>query len=156
MRAGSISMADYTDTIDLATRIHAGCGDKAGKPYIEHLSRVAKAVLAAGGSEAQVVAAYLHDAIEDTLETAQSLRANGVSDEAITLIDVLTRREGEDHATYIARVVLTPDAIPIKVADTRDNLLEERLALLDPETRARLVTKYQPVLEQLGVRPGDA
>ncbi len=149
-------MADYADTIDLATRIHAGQPDKAGKPYIEHLSRVAEAVLAADGSEAQVVAAYLHDAIEDTPETTQSLRANGVSDEAITLIDVLTRRKGEDHATYIARVVLTPDAIPIKVADTRDNLLEERLALLDPETRARLVTKYQHALVQLGVRPGDA
>ncbi len=149
-------MADYTDTIDLATRIHAGCGDKAGKPYIEHLSRVAEAVLAADGSEAQVVAAYLHDAIEDTPETAQSLRASGVSDEAITLIDVLTRREGEDHATYIARVVLTPDAIPIKVADTRDNLLKERLALLDPETQERLVTKYQHALVQLGVRPVDA
>ncbi len=149
-------MADYSDTIDLATRIHAGQPDKAGKPYIEHVSRVAEAVLAAGGSEAQVVAAYLHDAIEDTPETTQSLRASGVSDEAITLINVLTRRKGEDHATYIARVVLTPDAIPIKVADTRDNLLEERLALLDPETRARLITKYQHALVQLGVRPGDA
>ncbi len=156
MRAGSISMADYTDTIDLATRIHAGCADKANKPYIEHLSRVAERVRAEGGSEAQVVAAYLHDAIEDTPETAQSLRSSGVSDEAITLIDVLTRRDGEDHATYIARVVLTPDAIPIKVADTRDNLLEERLMLLDPETRERLITKYQHALVQLGVRPDDA
>ncbi len=71
-------MADYSDTIDLATRIHADLPDKAGKPYIEHLSRVAEAVLAADGSEAQVVAAYLHDAIEDTPETAQSLRASGV------------------------------------------------------------------------------
>ncbi len=72
MGAGNNSMADYTDTIDLATRIHAGYADKAGKLYIEHVSRVVEAVRAAGGSEAQVVAAYLHDAIEDTSEIAQS------------------------------------------------------------------------------------
>lgn len=44
---------------DLAHRAHAGQVDKAGRPYIEHVARVAAAV--SDDPEAEVVA-WLHDA----------------------------------------------------------------------------------------------
>lgn len=49
----------------LARRVHSGQTDKAGRPYAEHLSAVAAGVRERGGSEEQIAAAWLHDAIED-------------------------------------------------------------------------------------------
>ena len=47
---------------DLAHRAHAGQVDKAGRPYIEHVARVAARV--ADDPEAEAVA-WLHDVLED-------------------------------------------------------------------------------------------
>lgn len=44
-------------------------------PYINHLLAVASIVGENGGTEDEVIAALLHDAIEDTLETKESLAA---------------------------------------------------------------------------------
>ena len=49
----------------IAREAHAGQTDKAGRPYAEHIAAVAEGVRARGGSEEQIAAAWLHDAVED-------------------------------------------------------------------------------------------
>lgn len=49
----------------LARAAHAAQTDKAGRPYTEHLAAVAEGVRARGGTDEQIAAAWLHDAVED-------------------------------------------------------------------------------------------
>jgi len=56
----------FEQALLLATQLHAGQTRKeTGVPYIAHLLAVAGLVLEHGGGEDQVIAALLHDAIED-------------------------------------------------------------------------------------------
>ena len=74
-----------------ATTAHAGQVRKyVGEPYVEHPKRVAARVARAQGlSEAAVVAALLHDVVEDTdTSLADIERAFGL--EVATLVDALT------------------------------------------------------------------
>jgi guanosine-3',5'-bis(diphosphate) 3'-pyrophosphohydrolase len=48
-----------------AASAHRGQVDKAGRPYITHPVRVANRVMEAGGSHAEIVAALLHDTVDD-------------------------------------------------------------------------------------------
>ena len=53
-----------------AVEAHAGQTDKAGRPYVEHLQRVAEAL-----PEHLQAAGWLHDVIEDTPVDAETLHA---------------------------------------------------------------------------------
>ncbi|AFY44829.1 HD domain-containing protein [Nostoc sp. PCC 7107] len=58
--------AKFESALVYATRLHANQTRKiSGVPYISHLLSVAALVLEAGGSEAEAIAALLHDSIED-------------------------------------------------------------------------------------------
>lgn len=127
----------------IATRAHAGQTDKAGRPYIDHPRRVAARL---ADLQAQA-AAWLHDVIEDTEVTAEDLRNEGVDDEVIAAVELLTRT-GDD--AYYARIAEHPLAREVKLADIADNTDPARTALLDPETRQRLATKYEHARRALG------
>ena len=79
------------ETYKLACKLHANQSDKAGSPYIEHLTRVMLLTQAAGGDTEQQIAALLHDSIEDGHADADSLREAGVPEGAIVLIVAHTR-----------------------------------------------------------------
>ncbi len=56
----------FEDALILATRLHAHHRRKvSGVPYVSHLLAVASLVLEHGGTEDEVIAALLHDAVED-------------------------------------------------------------------------------------------
>lgn len=126
----------------IAEAAHTGQVDQSGNPYFGHIARVAQAVKAAGGSETQVVAAYLHDVIEDTDTTSSDLLDAGVSTAALTLIEILTRHDEVAYEDYLQRIRSNPDALLIKQCDMADNMDPARTALLDDETRERLRLKY--------------
>ncbi|MGA7622931.1 MAG: HD domain-containing protein [Candidatus Acidiferrales bacterium] len=79
-----------TDRFDSAFQLASGlhreqCRKGTGIPYISHLMSVAALVLEAGGDEDQVIAALLHDAMEDqggppTLETIRRLFGDRVAE----------------------------------------------------------------------------
>ena len=140
---------DVDEIANLAARLHNNKVDKAGQPYIGHLQRVADTVKRSGGSESQVEAAWLHDSVEDTDATIEDLASWGVSSETIKLIAALTHREGESRTDYLGRVIATPQAILIKLADNHDNSDPARLALLDEITQLRLRRKYGETLIRL-------
>lgn len=134
---------------DLAERIavtaHEGQFDKAGRPYIAHPARVAARV---AGDELAVVAAWLHDVVEDTDVTLADLERT-FPPEVIVAVDALTRRSGETPADYYARVRQVPLALTVKLADLADNSDPQRLAQLDTATRERLTAKYDRARAEL-------
>lgn len=107
----------------LAVRTHRGQEDKGGAPYILHPLRVMLSV----GKPVEMIAAVLHDAIEDGDLTLEELKGAGFPDEVISVLDALTRRLGESYSEYLDRVRENPTAVRVKVADLKDNLDESRI-----------------------------
>ncbi|MCQ0022734.1 HD domain-containing protein [Streptomyces somaliensis DSM 40738] len=138
----------------IALRAHAGRTDKAGRPYAEHLRAVAEGVRARGGSEEQIAAAWLHDAVEDGVLSPRWLADAALPQEAKDIVSALTRHPGEDLADYAARVLAVPGALLVKEADLAHNTDPDRLAALDEPVRSRLTAKYAHVRRLLGLTPG--
>lgn len=129
---------------DYAIRAHAGQTDKGGRPYIEHVERVAAHV-----PFAYEDAAWLHDVVEDTDATLDDLRSAAFTPRTVEAVDALTHRKGERNIDYYARVRGNPIARTVKLADIADNANVRRLARLDDETIVRLVRKYARALDEL-------
>jgi (p)ppGpp synthase/HD superfamily hydrolase len=138
----------------LARRAHAGQTDKAGRPYAEHLRAVAEGVRARGGSDEQIAAAWLHDAVEDGALSERRLAELEVPQSVKAMVLALTKRPGEDLADYTARVLAVPGALLVKEADLAHNADPDRLAVLDEPTRTRLTAKYARVRRLLGLTSG--
>lgn len=128
----------------LAYRAHAGQVDKAGRPYIEHVSRVAAAVSDDPVAEA---VAWLHDVIEDCSEYWQGAIEWSFPSEVVLSVHDLTRHG--THSGYYELIRFNAIALRVKLADIADNSSEERLALLDEKTAARLRRKYAKAIAAL-------
>lgn len=123
---------------EIATAAHKGQTDKSGAAYIDHPRRVAARV---EGDPAAEVVAWLHDVVEDTGVTLESLAAEFPA-ELVAAVDAITKRIGEGD-TYYLRVAADPIALKVKHADLADNSSPERLGELDAATQDRLRTKYE-------------
>ncbi len=127
-----------TEAIILAAQAHEGQLDKGGHPYIFHPLRLMLQL----ESEKDQIIAILHDVIEDTDWTLDKLREKGFSEEIVSVIDCLSRREEEDYEEYIDRLMLDSTACRIKLLDLRDNLDLTRIRGDSADARER-VKKYQ-------------
>ncbi|QDY48752.1 phosphohydrolase [Stenotrophomonas maltophilia] len=135
---------------ELAHRAHAGQVDKAGRPYIEHVARVAAAV--SDDPEAEAVA-WLHDVLEDcAIEFVREVRH--FHQRVNFAVKELTRGNSSDEV-YYALIRNDPLALRVKLADIADNSSEERLALLDEKTAARLRRKYAKAIRELTKETND-
>ncbi len=92
----------------LARRAHDGQTDKAGRPYAEHLQAVADGVRARGGSDEQIAAAWLHDAVEDGALSPRWLADAPLAPQVKDMVLALTKRPGEAPADYAARILAVP------------------------------------------------
>ncbi|WP_372479228.1 HD domain-containing protein [Streptomyces griseocarneus] len=148
---------NLTEVEAFARRAHAGQTDKAGRPYAEHLAAVAEGVRERGGDEAQIAAAWLHDAVEDEAVTAEWLAGAALPQETKDIVLAVTKRPGEPPEAYAARILATPGALLVKAADLAHNADPGRLgALDDAATRDRLRRKYAAMRALLGLdEPGD-
>ena len=90
-----------------------------GQPYIEHPQRVASHF--SDQPTVQCVA-WLHDVVEDSTITLQELREKGFPEIVVMAIDAITKRDGEEYAHYIARVMLNSVARKVKIKDLEDNI----------------------------------
>lgn len=133
---------DILRAYKIACQLHAGQTDKAGRPYIEHLTRVLLRVQMDGGDRFQQIAALLHDSIEDEKTTADELLALGVPSEAVVLVQALTKREEQSYEDYLRGLIGRYRVVTVKMADLDDNSDPERLELLPERQRMRLQAKY--------------
>ncbi|WP_328322251.1 HD domain-containing protein [Streptomyces sp. NBC_00388] len=135
----------------LARRVHAAQTDKAGQPYTVHLAAVAEGVAARGGTDEQIAAAWLHDAVEDGALTASWLESAPLSRAVKDMVAAMTKRAGESPEAYAARILAVPGALLIKEADLAHNADPQRLAVLDAPVRERLTAKYARMRGLLGL-----
>ena len=128
------NMATVEDAVAIAARAHKGQKDKAGAPYLLHPLRMMLRM----ETEAAMMAAVLHDVVEDTEWTLERLREAGFSDEVLEAVDCLTHREGESYQQFVERVRTNPIARQIKIADLEDNMNVRRINQLGPRDLERL------------------
>ncbi len=121
--------------IAIAAEAHTDQKDKTGISYILHPIRL----MIQMDSEEAMIAAVLHDVVEDSVWTLDDLRREGFSDEVLNAVDCLTHREGEgeDYWDYIKRAGSDPIAIKVKLADLLDNLNPNRLDKVTEEDEKR-------------------
>lgn len=137
----------------IANSAHAGQVDKSGQPYIDHPRRVAARL----SDPTEVVVAWLHDVLEDS-DTPEGLLRATFGDEVTDAVVALTHNYGhhESRVDYYTRVRANPTALAVKKADIADNTDPHRLALLKPDLRARLETKYALATQILDWEPSES
>ncbi len=131
----------------IAMRAHAGQFDKNGAMYWDHLLRTTRHLkrMFPDATRAEIEAAWLHDAMEDTPITEADLLAGGITQEAIDIIVLLTKPQGMPYIDYIRRIVESQNlsAMRVKLADNADNSDPERGPVDEAFTR-RVKEKYLP------------
>lgn len=153
-----MSARTVSDAMVLA--IHAmgpGRVDKAGHDYALHLMAVATKTrdqLHARGMNpndpAVLIAAVLHDTLEDTKVTASELLLQGYTERTVKLVKILTRVPGQSYGEYLMGIKMSglKEAIAIKVADAQHNGDMTRMLGVKPtEQRAAAYIKYGLVIE---------
>jgi (p)ppGpp synthase/HD superfamily hydrolase len=135
---------------DLAQVAHAGQVDKQGRDvFLFHLTSVAE-LLAPLGPDAEA-AGWLHDIIEDTDETAESLRARGVAPHVVDAVVSVTRIPGEPYFDLIRRAAAHPLGRKVKLADNQINIDNNAaLAAIAPlQAKSLLEGRYLPARDIL-------
>jgi (p)ppGpp synthase/HD superfamily hydrolase len=130
-------MATLEDAVSIAAQAHRGQKDKAGDPYLLHPLRMMLRMK----SEAEMIAAVLHDVVEDSDWTLEQLRDSGFSEDVLQAVDCLTHRSGESYEEFIKRAQQNPIARQVKIADLEDNMNIQRIVEITARDLERLA-KY--------------
>lgn len=136
--------------MEIAIRGHAGQLDKRGKPYIQHLFRVAGRVY-----HKHCHVAMLHDYFEDVHPTrdkeeiAKTLPF--LNEGEVEALRLLTRSKDTTYRLYIESIAFSGNriAIDIKIAD-----LEDHLDVGGDELDHSLYSRYRKALNMLKYRLG--
>lgn len=112
-------MSNLGKAIAIAASAFETRTDKGGNPYMLHCLFVMDAV--AGLGEEAMIAAVLHDLVEDTEWTIEALTVAGFSHTVISTVALLTHKHGMDYMNYVEELAVSPVARAIKMADLRHN-----------------------------------
>jgi len=147
---------------EVAEAKHAGQSRRSGDPYITHPLAVASILAELGMDTTTLVAALLHDTVEDTGYTLGALTAD-FGDEVGHLVDGVTKldkvvlgsaAEGETIRKMIIAMARDPRVLVIKVADRLHNM--RTIRFLAPEKQARKARETLEVIAPLAHRLGMA
>ena len=138
-------MSSLNRAIQIATEAHKGQYDKAGNDYIGHPLRV----MEMGKTEEEKIVGVLHDVIEDTDWTFETLAEEGFSKEIIDALRCVTKlSENENYDDFIERIKKNPLAVAVKINDLSDNMDIRRLPYLSDKDVKRL-KKYLKAYKKL-------
>lgn len=137
-------MSTLERAIGIAAEAHAGQSDKAGAPYILHPLRVMMKM----STVEERIAAVLHDVVEDTPWTVESLRDEGFSETVLKALASVTRMPDEDYEAFVRRAGQDPIGRRVKQADLEDNSDLDRLPNPTARDYERL-EKYRRALATL-------
>jgi (p)ppGpp synthase/HD superfamily hydrolase len=124
-------VAEIASAVEFATAHHRDQRRKTGVPYLEHLLEAVQILVEGAGvtSPAVLVAAVLHDVVEDTPAGLPDLSAafGPRVAELVGWVTIPDPGPGEDSATvkeaYLRRLSgAPPDAILVKLADRMSNV----------------------------------
>ena len=108
--------------------------------YLDHPLRVAESVRGEGRDA--VIAAMLHDVIEDSGISAAELRAEGFPEAAVHAVEIVTKRDGEHgdedgYQRFIERVATSGSrlAVIVKLADLAGGELRALVCRNDGQAR---------------------
>lgn len=135
---------NLSKAIEMAVIAHHGQLDKAGKPYILHPLRVG----AAGTTEGEQIAGFLHDVVEDTNVSLNDIEMffGKVIKEAV---ESVTRRDDETYRAFILRAKDNALGKQVKINDIKDNL--RRMEGLPLKEKEGMTRRYRNALVTLGV-----
>jgi guanosine-3',5'-bis(diphosphate) 3'-pyrophosphohydrolase len=148
---------------EVGARAHEGQTRRSGEPYITHPVAVA-GILAELGMDAEtIIAAILHDTLEDTQLTSEQITTEfgpTVTElvDGVTKLDKVRFRSRQEAAAESFRKMLLAMArdlrvILIKLADRLHNM--RTLGAMDPESRRRIAREtldiYAPIAQRLGM-----
>ncbi len=148
---------------EFGAHAHSGQLRQSGEPYIQHPLEVANILAEMHMDHDTLVAAMLHDVIEDT-ETGKEKISTEFGDEVATIVDglsKLTQIEFESHAEKQASnfqkmlMAMADDirVILVKLADRLHNM--RTLGALAPVKRRRIAREtldiYAPIAQRLGI-----
>ena len=144
---------------DAATLAHRGQFRKDKKtPYIVHPKRVAERVKFFGGNHIGIIAAWLHDVIEDCPDVGEDIVRDTLrqidlpqkeKDEIFAIVSALTKNaaikgKSDRLADTLKRINQAPcQAILIKLCDRMDNLEDGRVQ------GEKFLSVYLPLTDQL-------
>ncbi|HEY4455142.1 MAG TPA: bifunctional (p)ppGpp synthetase/guanosine-3',5'-bis(diphosphate) 3'-pyrophosphohydrolase, partial [Pseudonocardiaceae bacterium] len=147
---------------DVAEEKHRGQRRKSGDPYITHPLAVATILADLGMDTTTLVAALLHDTVEDTDYSVEALRED-FGEIVARLVDGVTKldkvkfgvaAEAETIRKMVIAMARDPRVLVIKLADRLHNMRTMRF--LPPEKQARKAKETLEVLAPLAHRLGMA
>ncbi|GAA4778130.1 bifunctional (p)ppGpp synthetase/guanosine-3',5'-bis(diphosphate) 3'-pyrophosphohydrolase [Actinomycetospora chlora] len=156
----SADMATLQRAYDTAERFHDGQMRKSGDPYITHPLAVATILGELGMDTTTLVAALLHDTVEDTDYALDKLSAD-FGAEVAHLVDGVTKldkvqlgaaAEAETIRKMVVAMARDPRVLVIKLADRLHNMRTMRF--LKPEKQAKKARETLEVLAPLAHRLG--
>ncbi len=144
-----------------AEQYHGDQTRKSGDPYITHPLAVATILAELGMTEPVIVAALLHDTVEDTAYTLEQVRQE-FSDEVarmvdgVTKLDKLTYGETAKAETIRKMIMATSEEVRVLVIKLADRLHNMRtLGSLRPDKQIRIATEtlniFAPLAHRLGM-----
>ena len=145
---------------DVAEAAHAGQKRKSGDPYITHPLAVATILAGLGMDTTTLVAALLHDTVEDTGVTLETITAEFGS-EVTHLVDGVTKidkvklgdaAQAETIRKMIVAMARDPRVLVIKLADRLHNM--RTLRFLPPEKQETKARETLEILAPLAHRLG--
>jgi GTP diphosphokinase / guanosine-3',5'-bis(diphosphate) 3'-diphosphatase len=149
---------------EFATRVHAGQSRSSGEPYVYHPLAAARILAEMRMDPTTLMAAILHDVIEDTTITKATLQqqfgvdvadlVDGVS--KIDKIEGMSRTERQAESFRKLLLAMTQDlrVILVKLADRLHNM--RTLGAMSAEKRRRIAQEtldiYAPIAQRLGIQ----
>jgi GTP pyrophosphokinase len=159
--SGEYSLDKLTVAYQVAEKAHSGQVRKSGKPYITHPLAVTEILAGLGMDEATLVAALLHDTVEDTDYGLEQLRSEFGAEVAalvdgVTKLDKLTYGPTAEAETLRKMVVAMSKDIRVLVIKLADRLHNARTwGFVAPESAARKAREtidiYAPLAHRLGM-----
>lgn len=138
----------YTEQTKKALKLcfdaHKDQIDKSGMPYVFHPFHLAEQMT----DEDTTIVALLHDLIEDTPYTSESLKEMGFSDSVIEAIETMTHDPTVPYLAYIKTIKRNRIASVVKKADLIHNSDLSRLESIDEKALKR-AEKYKAALALL-------
>ena len=113
-------MNQIDKALEIALRAHMGQKDLDGKPAILHPITVGMG----GSTEAEIVAGFLHDVVEDTDISFDDLISEGIDKDVVASLKLLTHNPDVPYEDYVRAIVKSGDrtALSVKTNDLRHNL----------------------------------